>query len=161
MITMYVSRLPTTDSPRQAQCLWSGPECGKAMCWVRRSGLADSQSDFQIVLIDYPAEAVPPDRIVASKLSLVHKPAFAPPILGLSLRMSLTYCRELLSGCFSECRVFVVPIVCLLVYTKQLAKEQGAIASSLLCVQVLYCLVLAFFRIGILNFASATLIISS
>ena len=40
-------------------------------------------------------------------------------------------------------------------------KELDAVASMIPCVQVSYCLAPAFFRIGILNLASATLIISS
>lgn len=43
---------------------------------VCRSGLAYSESDFQIILIDYPAEAISSYRIVAPKLCLVHMPKF-------------------------------------------------------------------------------------
>jgi len=69
--------------------------------------------------------------------------------------------RELLSGRFGECCVLVILIIRLLAYAKQLAKKPDTIASMILCVQVSYCLAPAFFRIGILNLASATLIISS
>ena len=69
--------------------------------------------------------------------------------------------RELLSSRFSEYRVLVILIIRLLAHAKQLAKELDTIASMILCVQVPYCLAPAFFRIGILNLASATLIISS
>ena len=49
----------------------------------------------------------------------------------------------------------------LLAYANQSAKSPDMIAFRDLCVQVIYCLSPAFFLIGILNFASATLIISS
>ena len=69
--------------------------------------------------------------------------------------------RELFSGRFCECCVLVMLIVRLLAHAKQFTKEPDTIASTILCVQVPYCLAPAFFRIGILNLASATLIISS
>ena len=69
--------------------------------------------------------------------------------------------RERLSSRFGECRILVILIIRLLAYAKQLAKEPDTITSMIPCVQVPYCLAPAFFRIGILNLASATLIISS
>jgi hypothetical protein len=54
-----------------------------------------------------------------------------------------------------------VLVICLLRYTKQLAKEPNPVSDGILCVQVLYCLAPAFFLIEILNLDSATLISSS
>ena len=68
---------------------------------------------------------------------------------------------ELLSGCFRQSGVVIVLVVSLLAYANQSAKSLDTIASRDLRVQVIYCLAPAFFLIGTLNFASATLIISS
>ena len=68
---------------------------------------------------------------------------------------------ELLSGCFCQGRIVIVLIVSLLAYANQSAKTLDMVASRVLRVQVIYCLAPTFFLIGILNFASATLIISS
>lgn len=57
--------------------------------------------------------------------------------------------------------VLIILIISLLAYANQSAKSLYTIASRDLRVQVIYCLAPAFFLIGILNFASATLIISS
>ena len=57
--------------------------------------------------------------------------------------------------------VLIILIISLLAYANQSAKSLDTIASRDTCVQVIYCLAPAFFLIGILNFASATLIISS
>lgn len=57
--------------------------------------------------------------------------------------------------------VLIILIISLLAYANQSAKSLDAIASRDLRVQVIYCLAPAFFLIGTLNFASATLIISS
>lgn len=57
--------------------------------------------------------------------------------------------------------VLIILIISLLAYANQSAKSLDTIASRDLRVQVIYCLAPAFFLIGILNFASATLIISS
>lgn len=57
--------------------------------------------------------------------------------------------------------VLIILIISLLAYANQSAKSPDMIASRDLRVQVIYCLAPAFFLIGILNFASATLIISS
>ena len=57
--------------------------------------------------------------------------------------------------------VLIILIISLLAYANQSAKSLDTIASRDLCVQVSYCCAPAFFLIGILNFASATLIISS
>ena len=46
------------------------------MCRVGCSGLTYPKPDFQIVFIDYPAEAIPAYWIVASKLCFVHMPEF-------------------------------------------------------------------------------------
>lgn len=56
--------------------------------------------------------------------------------------------------------VLIILIISLLAYANQSAKSLDTIARDT-CVQVSYCLAPAFFLIGILNFASATLIISS
>lgn len=57
--------------------------------------------------------------------------------------------------------VLIILIISLLAYANQSAKSLDTIASRDLRVQVIYCLAPAFFLIGTLNFASATLIISS
>lgn len=57
--------------------------------------------------------------------------------------------------------VLIILIISLLAYANQSAKSPDMIASRDTCVQVIYCLSPAFFLIGILNLASATLIISS
>ena len=57
--------------------------------------------------------------------------------------------------------VLIILIISLLAYANQSAKSLDTIASRDTRVQVSYCLAPAFFLIGILNFASATLIISS
>ena len=57
--------------------------------------------------------------------------------------------------------VLIILIISLLAYANQSAKSLYTIASRDLRVQGIYCLAPAFFLIGILNFASATLIISS
>ena len=122
----------------------------------------DSQTDLEIVLVDYSAEAISPYRIITAKLGLVHVPKFRStyPRIKLADVFDVLQC-ELLPGGFREGRILVVLIICLLAYAKQLAKELDAITSTILRVQVPYCLAPAFFRIGILNLASATLIISS
>ena len=134
----------------------------KTMRGVGCTRFPDSQTDLEIVLVDYSAEAIPPYRIVAAKLGLVHVPKLRAtyPRIKFADVFDVLQC-ELLPGSFCEGRILVVLIIGLLAYAKQLAKELDAIASMILCVQVSYCLAPAFFRIGILNLASATLIISS
>ena len=129
---------------------------------VGRSGLAYPKPDFQIVLVKYPAETVSTYRIVATELCFIHMPEFRTTHPGVKFAnvFDVLQC-ELLSGRFCECCVLVVLIIRLLAHAKQFTKEPDTIASTILCVQVPYCLAPAFFRIGILNLASATLIISS
>ena len=68
---------------------------------------------------------------------------------------------ELLPGRLRQGGIVIVLVIGLLAYANQSAKTLDMIASRVLSVQVIYCLAPAFFLIGILNFASATLIISS
>lgn len=68
---------------------------------------------------------------------------------------------ELPPGRLCQSGIVIVLVIGLLAYANQSAKTLDMIASRVLCVQVIYCLAPAFFLIGILNFASATLIISS
>lgn len=68
---------------------------------------------------------------------------------------------ELLSGCLRQSGIVIVLVISLLAYANQSAKGLNEVSSTIPCVQVIYCLAPAFFLIGILNLASATLIISS
>ena len=129
---------------------------------VSRPGLAYPKPNFQIVFIEYPAEAVSTYRIVTTELCFIHMPELGTTYTGVEFADVFDVLqRELLSGRFGECRVLVILIIRLLAYAKQLAKEPDTIAPMIPCMQVSYCLAPAFFRIGILNLASATLISSS
>ena len=69
---------------------------------------------------------------------------------------------ELLSGSLCQSGIVIVRVTGgLLAYANQSPKTLDTITPGVLCVQVIYCLAQAFFLIGILNFAFATLIISS
>lgn len=136
--------------------------CRETMRRVRRARLLDAQTYLEIVLVDDAAEAVPADRIVKAEVTLVHVPQLHPSDAGIFLPDVADVLEgKLLSGGLSMCRILVILIVSLLAYTKQPAKALDVISSRVFCVQVLYCLAPAFFLIGILNLASATLIISS
>lgn len=82
------------------------------------------------------------------------------PSIGFAYLMDIVHDKFLL-GDFLENRVLIMFKISLLGYTKQSTKTRDSESFSALCMQVIHCLVPAFFLMGMLNFASATLIISS
>lgn len=132
------------------------------MCRVCRTWLMYLQTDLEPMFIENAAESVSPSGRVAYEGVLVHIPEFRPSHTGIILAnfSDILQC-ELLPGSLGMGCIRVVLIVSLLAYANQSAEALDAIASRVLCVQVSYCLAPAFFLIGSLNLASATLIISS
>ena len=112
--------------------------------------------------VDDIGKPISPDRVIPLEVSPVHMPEFVtsdpwifhPDILDVLQGKSL-------SGRTGQNLGFVVFVICLLRYAKQLAKMLNLISFGVLRVQVLYCLAPAFFLIGMLNLASATLMSSS
>src|SRR5574344_2825285 len=100
--------------------------------------------------------------MITQELLTVHLPYLGDAHAWIQLVYILDILEsELLSGCFRQSGVVIVLVISLLAYANQSAKSLDTIASRDLRVQVIYCLAPAFFLIGILNLASATLIISS
>ena len=134
----------------------------KTMCRVRSARLGYSQSHLLTVLVGYPAEAVTTYRMITQELLTVHLPYLRDAHAWIQLVYILDILEsELLSGCFSQEGIVIVLIISLRAYANQFAKRPDEVSATIPCVQVIYCLAPAFFLIGILNFASATLIISS
>ena len=129
---------------------------------VRRARLPDAPAHLQAVLVDDAAEAVAADWVVAAELALVHEPQLHPAdSRGLFANLHDVLQGELLAGRPRERRAVVVLVVCLLALAKQPAQVPDQEASGDLRVQVSYCLAPGFFRIGMLNRASARSIILS
>ena len=107
-------------------------------------------------------KAVPADGSLFTELPLIHMPEFGTAYAAVSPAdlMDKIY-DELFLGDLSEYRLLITFEISLLRDTKQPAKTRYRIYLRVFCMQVLYCLVPAFFLMGMLNFASATLIISS
>lgn len=134
----------------------------QTMCRVCRARLSDAKSNLEVVLINDAAEAVAPDWFVEAEVITVHMPQLKSSDARVFLADVTDVLKgKLLAGGLGMCCVFIVLVVSLLTYTKQLAETPDTVASGVLCVQVPYCLAPAFFLIGILNFASATSIILS
>ena len=132
------------------------------MCGVRSAWLRYPEAYLLSVLIRYPAEPVPAYWIVTGELLAVHLPYLGDAHAGIKPVDVLDILKcELLTRRLCQNGVVIVLIISLLAYANQPAKTLDMIASRVLRVQVIYCLAPAFFLMGILNFASATLIISS
>ena len=114
------------------------------------------------MLIDDIGKAVSANRTVPVKSPPVHIPELHPAYPGIldTNRLDELQGERFLSRLSHHSRLIVL-VICLLRYTKQLAKEPNPVSGGILCVQVLYCLAPAFFLIEILNLDSATLISSS
>ena len=129
---------------------------------VRRSWLPDLQTDLEIMLVDDIHEPVAPDGVIALEVASIHVPELDSTYSGV-------LCPDILDilqskgfpGYTGQDLRFVVLVICLLRYAKQLAKMLNLISFGVPCVQVVYCLAPAFFLIWMLNLASATLISSS
>ena len=132
------------------------------MCGVRRFRSAYLQTYFQMMLIDDIGKAVSANRTVPVKSLPVHIPKLQPTYPGIFDTNRLDELQdERFLGRLSHHSRLIVLVICLLRYTKQLAKKPNPVSDGILCVQVLYCLAPAFFLIEILNLDSATLINSS
>ena len=114
------------------------------------------------MLIDDIGKAVSANRTVPVKSLPVHIPKLQPTYPGIFDTNRLDELQdERFLGRLSHHSRLIVLVICLLRYTKQLAKKPNPVSDGILCVQVLYCLAPAFFLIEILNLDSATLINSS
>ena len=114
------------------------------------------------MLIDDIHEPVAPERSIALEVSSVHMPELHSPyprILGPNAFNVLQ--GKSFPGRAGQNLRFVVLVISLLRHAKQLAKELNLISFGVPCAQVVYCLAPAFFRIWMLNLASATLMSSS
>ena len=114
------------------------------------------------MLINDIHESVAPEWSIALEVSSVHMPELHssyPRILGPDALDVLQ--GKGFPGRAGQNLRFVVLVIGLLRYAKQLAKMLNLISFGVPCAQVVYCLAPAFFLIWMLNFASATLMSSS
>jgi len=133
----------------------------KAMSGVCSPGLRYSKPYLMSVLVCNSAEAVSAYRIVTRELSTIHVPYLGDAHAGVQSVNVLDILKsELFARSLRQSGIVIVLVIGLLAYANQSAKTLDKVASRVPCVQVIYCLAPAFFLIGILNFASATLIIS-
>ncbi len=114
------------------------------------------------ITVDDVFEPVPSDPLNIWEITLVHIPQLhaADSRIHSPYVMDIFKDERLLRG-FSASGFPFVLMICLLAYAKQSAQRLDAVLPRVACMQVLYCLAPAFFRIWMSNFFSATLIISS
>lgn len=125
-------------------------------------GLAILNRTLLTVLVGYPTEAVTPYRMITQELLTVHLPYLGDAHAWIQLVYILDILEsELLSGCFRQSGVVIVLVISLLAYANQSAKSLDTIASRDASRAGYLLFGASFFLIGTLNFASATLIISS
>lgn len=133
------------------------------MCRVSRAWLAHLQSHLHPRLNQEVCKCISSKYVfLITEVILVHLPYLrnAHSRIILADSQGIFNCKR--SHCSSrKSALLIILVVGLLALAKQLAKTLYLILCRVFCVQVLYCLAPAFFRIWMLNLASATLIISS
>ena len=116
------------------------------MCRICRARLTDTHPYLETIGIHVILEPVAAQRGIVLESAFIHIQKLHASYTGILLTY-LVYERnsELLLGNSLEYTVFVVLVIGLLRHTKQRAETLHLIMLRVCCIQVLYCLVPAFF----------------
>ena len=126
---------------------------------VCRAWFTHLQADLQAILIDNVSKPITSERMIAFKAFAIHIPQLASAYTRILLPDFFDVGHGKLLTCNPlKKTVLVILVISLLREVKQLAETLYLITARVFCMQVLYCLAPAFFRMEMLNCFSATLI---